>query len=407
MQRVAVIGAGVIGVACAYELARAGAEVVLVDAGTVGQGASRGNTGWVTPSFSYPLAAPGVVRQGLRSALDRDGALVLRPVPDPSYLRWLWRFRERCTTERFAEATRALAALNTRTIELLDAYAADGVPFEMHAGGLVVAARTEAGLGTYRQLFAELRRAGHESRLEDLDRDQLVAVEPALDPGAVSCGLHCVTDRFVRPESLVAGLLGRARALGVEVREDVRVDRIARIGSDIVVAGERVDRALIATGVGSVALAATLGVRLPILGAKGYSITASGSGTAPSTALYLAEAKVGVSGYRDAVRIAGVFELPGRDTTIDRRRIGVFVDRAVGYLADWRPDASTMESWAGLRPATPDGLPLIGEIAPRVFVASGHGMLGVTLAPATAALVAPLILDGRTGPELAPFAPGR
>ena len=292
----------------------------------------------------------------------------------------------------------ALAALNARTLELLDEYAADGVQFEMHADGLVVAAHTEAGLDVYRQLFRELRDAGHEAELDELDADALVAAEPALDRAAVACGLHCRVDRFVRPESLVHGLAARAAELGVQLREGVEVDAIARIGSQLVAGGERVDRVVIATGVGSVPLAATLGVELPILGAKGYSITATGAGTPPSTALYLAEAKVGISGYDDAVRIAGVFELPGRDTTVEPKRIASFVRRAVGYLADWRPDEATMSSWAGLRPATPDGLPLIGEIAPGVVVASGHGMLGVTLAPATAALVAPLSSRAARGP---------
>ncbi len=406
-MRVGIVGAGVIGVACAYELAKAGADVVVLDAGKVGQGASQGNTGWVTPSFAYPLAAPGVVRQGARAALDPDGALVMRPALDPSYVRWLYRFRQQCTTARFRQATRALAALNTHTLDLLDAYQADGVRFEMHADGLVVAARTEAGLEVYRQLFRELREAGHDAHLDELDAHALVLAEPALDPAAVACGLRCRVDRFVRPESLVAGLAARVRELGAVIREDLPVDAIARIGRHLVVGGERCDRVVLATGVGSVALAAQLGVKLPILGAKGYSITSTGSGTAPSTALYLAEAKVGISGYRDAVRIAGVFELPGRDTTVEPRRIASFVRQAVQYLADWRPDEATMTSWAGLRPATPDGLPLIGEIAPGVVVASGHGMLGVTLAPATAALVAPLVLEGRAGAELQPFAPGR
>jgi len=405
--RVAVVGAGVIGVACAYELVRAGAEVVVLEAGRTGEGASQGNTGWVTPSFAYPLAAPGVVRQGMRSAMDPDGALVMRPALDPSYVRWLWRFRANCTTARFREATRALAALNERTLELLDAYQHDGVRFEMHADGLVVAARTEAGLEVYRELFRELREAGHDAHLDELDAHTLVLAEPALDRAAVACGLRCRVDRFVRPESLVAGLAARATELGAEIREGVAVDAVARIGRHLVVGGERVDRVVIATGVGSVPLARQLGIDLPILGAKGYSITATGTGTPPSTALYLAEAKVGISGYRDAVRIAGVFELPGRDTVVEPRRIEAFVGQAVSYLADWRPDQAAMTTWAGLRPATPDGLPLIGEIAPGVVVASGHGMLGVTLAPATAALVAPLVLEGRAGPELAPFAHGR
>ena len=405
--RVIVIGAGVVGACVAYELRRSGGDVLVVDAGRAGQGASKGNTGWVSPSFSYPLAAPGVIRQGLRSALKQDGALVIRPSLDPTFLRWLWRFRSRCTATRFAEATRALALLNERTLELLDAYAADGVAFEMHADGLVVAARTTAGLDVYRRLFDDLRAAGHAPGLDDLDAAALVAAEPALDPNAVACGLRCRVDRFVRPESLVAGVLGRATALGVELRENVAVDAIERRGRELLVAGEVADRVVIATGVGSVALAGRLGVRLEILPAKGYSITATGAGTAPSTALYLAEAKVGISGYDGAVRIAGVFELPGRDTAIAPKRINSFVASAVSYLADWRPDAASIDSWAGLRPATPDGLPLIGEIAPGVFAATGHGMLGVTLAPATAALLAPAVLHGRTDPALAPFAPAR
>ena len=195
-----------IGVACAYELVRAGAEVIVLDAGRTGGGASQGNTGWVTPSFAYPLAAPGVVRQGMRSALDPDGALVMRPALDPSYVRWLWRFRANCTTARFREATRALAALNARTLELLDAYQRDGVRFEMHADGLVVAARTEAGLEVYRQLFRELREAGHDAHLDELDADTLVLTEPALDRA----------DRGVRPalprRSLRAAGVARGRA---------------------------------------------------------------------------------------------------------------------------------------------------------------------------------------------------
>ena len=207
----------------------------------------------------------------------------------------------------------------------------------MHADGLVVAAHTEAGLDVYRQLFRELRDAGHEAELDELDADALVAAEPALDRAAVACGLHCRVDRFVRPESLVHGLAARAAELGVRAARGRRGRRRSRASArQLVAGGERVDRVVIATGVGSVPLAATLGVQLPILGAKGYSITATGTGTPPSTALYLAEAKVGISGYDDAVRIAGVFELPGRDTEVEPKRIASFVrqrGRLPGRLA--------------------------------------------------------------------------
>jgi D-amino-acid dehydrogenase len=149
---------------------------------------------------------------------------------------------------------------------------------------------------------------------------------------------------------------------------------------------------------------------MPIVGARGYSVTFSGGGARPRHALYLAEAKVGISSYRDSVRIAGVFELGREQATVDRRRLGSMVATVEPYFERWRPSTEPAElEWAGLRPMTADGLPLIGPAPalPGVFVATGHGMLGVTLAPATAAALTPLVLEGRAVPELEPFRPTR
>ena len=144
--RVAVVGAGVVGLACAWELRRRGADVVVLERAGVGEGVSRGNTGWVSPSFTYPLPAPGMVREGLRQLLTRGEAFVLRPSLDPAFARWLWSFRRSCSSARFDAGIRALLALNRRTLELFDAYRDAGVAFEMHTAGLVVAARTPGGL---------------------------------------------------------------------------------------------------------------------------------------------------------------------------------------------------------------------------------------------------------------------
>jgi D-amino-acid dehydrogenase len=149
---------------------------------------------------------------------------------------------------------------------------------------------------------------------------------------------------------------------------------------------------------------------VPLVGARGYSVTIGGEGARPHHALYLAEAKVGISSYDDAVRVAGVFELGRRSDELDRGRLEAMLANVDAYFADWRPSKAVPElAWAGLRPMTADGLPLIGR-APaldRVFVATGHGMLGVTLAPVTAAALVPLVLEGREAPELAPFRPER
>src|SRR5829696_4086889 len=227
--RVAVVGAGVVGLACAWELSRRGAAVVVLERGAVGGGVSRGNTGWVSPSFTYPLPAPGMVREGLCQLVTGGEAFVLRPSLDPAFVRWLWSFRRSCSPARFDAGVRALLALNRRTLELFDAYRDAGIAFEMHAAGLVVAARTPDGLDLYRRIFRRLRELGHEGgAIDELDAAGLAALEPALDRARVGAGLHARVDRFVRPEELTAGLAAHLRDDGVEVREGCELRSLER-----------------------------------------------------------------------------------------------------------------------------------------------------------------------------------
>ena len=225
---VAVVGGGVIGLACAWELRRRGAGVVVLERGAVGAGASRGNTGWVSPSFTYPLPAPGMVREGLRQLVTGGEAFVLRPSLDPAFVRWLWTFRRSCSSTRFDAGVRALLALNRRTLELFDAYRDAGVAFEMHTAGLVVAARTPGGLDLYRRIFRRLRELGYEGgAIDELDGPAVAALEPALARSEVVAGLHARVDRFVRPEELTAGLAAHLRADGVEIREGAELRALA------------------------------------------------------------------------------------------------------------------------------------------------------------------------------------
>ena len=161
---------------------------------------------------------------------------------------------------------------------------------------------------------------------------------------------------------------------------------------------------VLAAGAWTGRVLAPLGVKIRQEAAKGYSLTARGEGTRPRHALYLGEAKVGCSPFEDGVRLAGTLELAGIDLSPNRARLEAVARSATRYLRDWRPVASELD-WAGLRPLPPDGLPLIGPVPGRdgLFVATGHGMMGVTLAPSTGAALAPLILEDRLVPELRPF----
>lgn len=408
------IGGGVVGMCCAYELHRNGAEVCVVERERVGYGASRGNTGWVCPSFTYPLPAPGVIREGLRGLLRGGGPLVIHPSLDPTFVRWLWQFRQSCSRPRWEQGVKALLALNARTLELFDEYAEAGVEFEMHRSGLLLVARTAQGLVSYQAIFRELKTVGFTGETAELDADGVCELEPALSRTALAGGVHARVDRYVRPESLTEGLASYLAARGVDVREHLEVTSVARAGGGLSVgtSGARIptDRVVVAAGASSPPLLARLGIRMPLVGARGYSATIAGGETRPRHALYLAEAKVGISSYRDSVRIAGVFELGHSRATLDTRRLAKMVAGVEPYFERWRPSREpALLEWAGLRPMTADGLPLIGR-APAlegVFVATGHGMLGVTLAPATAAALTRLVLEGQEVPELLPFRPGR
>ncbi len=402
------------GLCCAYELSRADADVIVLERGGVGQGASRGNTGWVCPSFSFPLPAPGIIGEGLRGLLRGGGPLAIRPSLDPSFVRWLLGFRRSATRERWENGVRALIALNSRTLELFDSYVAAGVEFEMHRSGLLLVATTPAGLASYAAVFADLRALGFEGESVELGAEEAKELEPALAGERLAGGVHALVDRYVRPESLLDGLATHLAARGVEVTEDIEVEGLAAANGGIRVQTTtgpiEADRAVVAAGASSSPLLSQLGVSLPLVGARGYSFTFSGGAMRPSHALYLAEAKVGISSYADSVRIAGVFELGRSSDALNRRRLEAMLATVEPYFSDWRPSSETaLLEWAGLRPMTADGLPLIGRspALQNVYVATGHGMLGVTLAPATAALLTPLVLEGRAAAELAPFDPVR
>ena len=413
-MKVAIIGGGVVGLACGWSLAKRGVEVVVIERDVIGEGASKGNTGWVSPTISFPLASPGTLAMGLKSAFDPNGALVIRPELDTRWLRWLWAFRGAASRERFLSGVEALHNLNHRTFEVLDAYEADGISFEMHAGGILTLGKTEKGIAWFAPVFEDLKKVGFEGQIETLTPEEARKIEPAIGE-QVKFVVRTTIDRYVQPQSLMRGLADRIVELGHTVLEQTTVKGMRPTPSgweiDTNTGPITADRVIVATGALSPALLKPLGIEVPIVPAKGYSITLRGEGIRPSQALYMTESKIGVSGFDEGVRIAGVFELPGKDLTIDKRRLDVVVKDACSYLTDWHPSTSetSVEGWAGFRPATPDSLPLLGPVPGHdgLYLATGHGMLGVTLAPSTGALLADMILDGVAPAWVAPMRPDR
>ena len=389
---VAVVGGGIVGLACAEEFASRELSVCVVDGGDFGGGATRGNTGWIVPSLSRPMAAPGVLRQAAGWMIKGGGPLSIRPTLDPTYLGWLWRFARSSSAGQFSRGVDAILALNRQTMELFDEYRDRGIEFEMHDSGLVVAALTEEGLLPFINLFEGLREHGYDGKEEQLSPSELGELEPTISETNVVGGLHARVDRYVRPESLASGLAAHLALRNVPMFEREEVSSVSKSGDRLELRTSsrriRAKQVVIAAGAASRRLLAPHRVRLPVLGAKGYSVMLESSQASPRHALYLSEAKLGISSYDAGVRIAGRFELGAKDANVDRRRVDELLVNADAYF---------------------DGWPFIGGVdgIDGLFVATGHGMIGVTLAPATARMLGRLMIDREMPSELLPLTVGR
>lgn len=406
-MKVTVIGGGVVGLCCAHFLRRGGAEVTVVERNACGQAASFRNAGWITQSLSAPMSAPGVMRQALLWMGRADSPFLLRPRRDTDFYRWAWRFARSCSRKSHRAGSEALVALNRNSLSLLDELRASGLEFEMHDAGLLFVAFHRDVVDGYVAELLAVQRAGYEGSFEVFDRRGILAFEPALSD-EIAGGVYVPGDRHVRPEAFTRALVDDLHAHGATVIEGQEVQSLSRAASGWLVRTPAEDiaseRVVVAAGAWSTQLLAGLGLRLSIEAAKGYSITARIQGGAPKHALYLAEAKVGCSPFDEGIRFAGTLELAGIDETLVQQRLRPLAQAASRYLREWRPLTEPVE-WAGLRPLPADGLPYIGPAPtlPGLYVATGHGTLGMALAPATGAALAPLILEDRHEPELWPF----
>jgi len=396
--RVVVAGGGVIGLWCARDLLRAGADVTVLDRPDAGV-STPASAGWVVPALSAPLSGPGVVRHSVQSLLRREAAFSIRPRLSPTLVSWLWGFVRSGTETRHREGLRAILELAGDAAQEYEALLGSGVGFEIHRRGLVLVARTASGLREAQVLLDNAAAAGYGGKYEVLDRHELSSLEPALHPG-VHGGVHARDEVHVRPEHLLTALRADVESMGGTVRRDLSVAGIVPDGGRrwAVVTEQRslpADRVVIAAGIWSRTLLEGLGVTIPLLPAAGYSVTGHVD-TPPEHAMKLMEPNVAVSPFDGGVRLAGRFALGRPPSSAARRETHRVLSAAAPYLRSGQPSVDRVEQ-VGLRPVTPDSLPVIGPVPGKdgVLVATGHGMLGLTLAPGTAAEITRLATTGR------------
>jgi D-amino-acid dehydrogenase len=411
LPRTIVVGAGVIGLACAYALRKRGRDVVVVDYGEPGGACSLGNAGWVSPSISAPIPAPGLTWTSLKWMLRSDSPLYIAPRAVPSMARWLFRFWRYCNRDDFERGLRATAELNRHTLALFDSLEADGIRCELHRRGILYVFTDQHYLESSLEEFQPLTAVGYHMP-SALDGAAMRAMEPGLSDRVI--GGFLVEDEYhVRPETLTAGYAQHLKDIGVELRiggsvEGPLGDKTGWRGVTTSTGPVEGDEIVLAAGAWTGMVAAKFGVALPVQAGKGYSVTVATSREPFSRPLYLGEAKIGASPFEGAVRFAGTMELSGINLHFDRRRIDG-VRKGIGRYMRTPPGPQEGTEWVGMRPLTPDGLPMLGRAPGQksLYIATGHAMLGVTLAPATGEAMAQLVTDPKAEVLYKPFAPGR
>jgi D-amino-acid dehydrogenase len=375
---------------------RSGWQVSLIDRGALAGGSSHANCGFVCPSHILPLAEPGMVGQALRSLLRRNSPFAIKPRFDPTLWSWLLHFARRCNEHDMIEAGRGIQPLLLSSLELYrDLIARESLDCEFQERGMMFAYRSKESLESYAatdRLMSDV----FQCPARRLDADELVAMEPALKPGLAG-GWYYHDDAHLRPDKLMQAWHAVLIAGGATTTADCPFrgfnTRNGRATSALTGLEERpADVFIIATGAWTPMLNDQLGCKVPIQPGKGYSLTMPRPPVSPNVPLIFPETRVAVTPFQSGYRLGSTMEFAGYDESIRPERLQLLKDGAEPYLRE--PYCEPVEErWYGWRPMTYDSLPIIDR-SPKydnVYIAAGHNMLGLSMAPATGKLVAEIV----------------
>ncbi len=405
-QRVAIVGAGMLGLATAWFLQEEGVEVTVLDRTGVAAGSSWGNAGWLTPGLATPLPEPAVLKYGVRAVISPASPVYVPVTANRRLLSFLVRFARNSTMTQWRQAMAALVPINSLALESFDLLRDGGVSAPTHdAESFIAAYRTPAEREVLLDEIKHIRASGQELEFDVLTGDEAQAIEPSLSP-AIGAGIRLRGQRFISPSEYVESLAEAVRERGGRIVSGVQIDAIKDKGDHVLVAREAYDAVVIASGAWLNDLARPFGVKIPVQAGRGYSFTIPIE-RVPAGPVYFPSQRVACTPAGDRLRVAGMMEFRPADAGLDTRRIEAIVDAARPLLRGAEL-GSRRDEWVGARPCSPDGLPVVGRTkSERVYVAGGHGMWGITLGPATGRLLAETMTTGVLPSQLAPFDPLR
>ncbi|BDD02858.1 NAD(P)/FAD-dependent oxidoreductase [Aureibacter tunicatorum] len=410
---VLVIGGGIVGICSAYYLWKDGHQVTLLDKGEVGDACSRGNAGLVVPSHFVPLAAPGMIKKGIKWMFNPESPFHIKPSLDPKLISWLWQFYRHTTNEHVENTKIILRDLNMMSRSLFkEFFESSEIDFNFEDKGLLMLYKTDKERKGEEAVAKMAHQIGIEANI--LSAEEAQALQPGLEIKTIG-GVHYPKDAHLNPTEFINKLKDYLVQNGVQVHENTEVTRVRTQGGKVThaYAGEKeftADDFVIATGAYTSSLAKDLGVNLPVVSGKGYSITLNNPKHQMTVPSILCEAKIAVTPMADKLRFAGTMEITGQDLSVNQKRFGGLLKAIPDFLPQYPVEETrNNDVWSGLRPCSPDGLPFIGRFGKlkNLIAATGHSMMGVSLGPVTGKLVSEIVNEQQTSLSLTQITPDR
>lgn len=406
-KRIAIVGGGIIGLCSAYYLQKLGHEVAVFDKHDFDDSCSHGNAGMIVPSHCIPLASPGIISKGLRWMFKSSSPFYIHPQLGYPFLRWLYLFYRSCNPKHVDVSIPLLADMSLKSKELWQELAAD-INIKLEQKGILMLYKSEAVAEEEYHTAKIAAELGLENRL--LNQQELQGLESTqIDAlGAV----HYTCDAHIAPNGTMKALKQHLSAAGVVLHHQAEVVEInVRSANKVEISTkfktQDFNELIIASGFWSSELLKSLDLCLPMLAGKGYSIDLPQVEPQPSIPSILCEAKVAMTPFQNEFRVAGTMELGSRNTAVNSRRVSGIINSIQAYYPDFDVNPLYKQKpWSGFRPCSPDGLPFIGTHPKykNVKIATGHAMMGLSMAPVTGLYISEMIQGNRKSiPKLEPY----
>lgn len=411
-KEVIIIGGGIIGLFSAYYLAKDGNLVTIIDKSDLANGCSYGNAGMIVPSHVIPLAQPGVIQKGIQWMFDSKSPFYIKPRLDHNLISWLYQFYKNCNQDHVNQSMKPLLDISLLSKELYQELSKNRADFLYEEKGLLMLFKTDKVAEEEIKTGRIAKKLGLE--VDFLNANEVRKLESKISVDAIG-GVHYKSDAHLSPDLLMRFLKSESEAMGVKIIKNTSVIDFScneeKIQEIITNNGNfKADNVVLCSGSWSGELAKKLGFKLLLLPGKGYSFTLENVELKPQIPSILCEGKVAVTPINNAIRFGGTMEITNnKDQKINKKRLEGIVEKVNQFYPAMKVSVPEIKDvWFGFRPCTPSGLPVIEKSAKlkNLIVATGHGMMGVSLAPATGMLVLELNRGENTSINLAAFSNG-